>query len=200
MTPDHDTMHSDEPTTSVDGDRGRGRDRGRPGRTLRSFLRSPVARAPVALYHARLGWLLGHRLLLLVHRGRRTHRLHRTVLEVVAWHEADQEAVVVSGLGPDSQWYRNVLAAEAVEIRIARRRFAPKVRQLDTEEAAQTIADYERRNRMIAPLVRAGFSALAGFRYDGSDAARRRLVETLPLVAFRPSDHATPERREGESR
>jgi hypothetical protein len=29
-------------------------------------------------------------------------------------------------------------------------------------------------------------SKLAGFRYDGSDAARRRLVQTLPLVALRP--------------
>jgi deazaflavin-dependent oxidoreductase (nitroreductase family) len=142
----------------------------------------------VGLYRARIGWVLGHRFLLLVHRGRRTHTLHRTVLEVVAWRQADREAVVVSGLGPGAQWYRNVLAGEAVEIEIARLRLAPSVRRLDNEETIRTIADYERRNRVIAPVVRAGFSALGGFRYDGSDAARRRLAETLPLVAFRPSD------------
>ena len=55
-----------------------------------------------------------------------------------------------------------------------------------TEEAARMIADYERRNRIVAPLVRAGFSALGGFSFDGSDPARRRLVDTLPLVAVRP--------------
>ena len=148
----------------------------------------------MVLYEARLGWVLGHRFLLLVHRGRRTHSLHRTVLEVVAWRQADREAVVVSGLGPRSQWYRNVLAGEAVEIQVARLRFVPSVRRLDTEEATRTIADYERRNRVIAPVVRAGFSALGGFRYDGSDAARRRLVETLPLVAFRPRKHAIADR------
>ena len=101
---------------------------------------------------------------------------------------------MVTGLGTGSQWYRNVLAGEAIEIRIARLRFVPSVRRLDTEEATRTIADYERRNRVIAPVVRAGFSALGGFRYDGSDAARRRLVEMLPLVAFRPRDHAIADR------
>jgi deazaflavin-dependent oxidoreductase (nitroreductase family) len=163
-------------------------DRTRPRRVLRRFLRSRIARAPTALYEARLGWLLGHRFLLLVHRGRRTHVPHRTVLEVVAWRHAGREAVVVSGLGPGAQWYKNILAGEAIEIQIGRDRFVPIVRRLDTEEAVRTIADYERRNRIIAALVRAGFSALGGFRFDGSDVARRRLVETLPLVAFRPSD------------
>ncbi len=100
---------------------------------------------------------------------------------------------MVSGLGPGAQWYKNILAGEAIEIQIARLRFLPSVRRLDPEEATQTLADYERRNRVIAPVVRAGFSALGGFRYDGSDAARRRLVETLPLVAFQPRDHAISE-------
>jgi hypothetical protein len=78
----------------------------RPGRLARWLLR-----APVALYAARAGWLLGHRFLLLRHRGRRSHRLYGTVLEVVAWRPAEREAVVVSGLGRRSQWYRNLLVA-----------------------------------------------------------------------------------------
>jgi deazaflavin-dependent oxidoreductase (nitroreductase family) len=140
----------------------------------------------VALYAARAGWLLGHRFLLLEHRGRRTHRRYRTVLEVVAWHAAACEAVVLSGFGPTAQWYRNVLAGQAIEVQIARQRFAPSVRVLDPDEAVAVLADYERRNRLAGPLVRAVLSKLAGFRYDGSEAARRRLVQTLPLVAFHP--------------
>jgi hypothetical protein len=95
-----------------------------------------LLRAPVALYGVRGGWLLGHRFLLLAHRGRRSGRVHRTVLEVVSWSASTREAVVVSGFGHSAQWYRNVLA---------------------------------------------------GFRYDGSERARLKLAQTLPLVAFSPA-------------
>ena len=143
---------------------------------------------PVALYSANAGWLLGHRFLLLAHRGRRTGRVYRTVLEVVAWDEPTREAVVMSGFGYTSQWYRNVRATDPVEVRIARLRFAPRVRQLNADEAAAVLAAYEERNRIAASLIRAILSKLAGFRYDGSESARRRLVQVLPLVAFRPRD------------
>ena len=142
----------------------------------------------MALYSVRAGWLLGYRFLLLRHHGRTSHRLYRTVLEVVAWRPAAREAVVMSGLGPRSQWYRNVLAGHAVEVQIARLRFAPSVRPLGTDEAVRVLADYEQRNRIVTPLVRAVLSRLAGFRYDGSDAAQRRLIRALPLVALRPRD------------
>jgi deazaflavin-dependent oxidoreductase (nitroreductase family) len=176
-----------DPTRDTGGD-STAKGENRAGRHLRRLLRSRVARSPARLYEARLGWLLGHRFLLLVHRGRRTHVAHRTVLEVVAWRPAQREAVVVSGLGPAAQWYRNILAGGAIEILIDRDRFVPSVRRLETEEAVRTIADYERRNRVIGRVVRAGFSALGDFPFDGSEAARRKLVGELPLVAFRPDD------------
>lgn len=117
-----------------------------------------LLKAPVAFYSADLGWLFGHRFLLLAHRGRRSGRVYRTMLEVVAWDEAASEAVVMSGLGRRSQWYRNVLAADPVEVRIARLRFAPRVRVLDRGEAADVLAGYEARNRIVAPVVRAVLS------------------------------------------
>lgn len=145
-----------------------------------------IFRAPVALYSARGGWLLGHRFLLLRHRGRRSGRLYRTVLEVVAWRADAREAIVMSGFGVSSQWYKNALAGGATEVQVARLRFIPQVRPLDQEEAAAVLADYERRNRIAAPVVRAVLGRLVGFRYDGSDAARLRAVQALPLIAFRP--------------
>ena len=57
-------------------------------------------RAPVYLYRWRLGWLLGHRLLLLTHIGRRTGLRRQTVLEVVEYRKEIPEAVVVNGFGP----------------------------------------------------------------------------------------------------
>ena len=144
-----------------------------------------ILRAPAVLYDLRAGWLLGHRFLLLVHRGRRTGRLRRTMLEVVRWRPDDREAIVVAGLGRRAQWLRNVRAGGAVEVRIARERWRPAVRVLAFDEAASVLADYERRNRLAAPLVRAVLARLTGIAYDGSDARRAELVRVLPFVALR---------------
>jgi hypothetical protein len=80
-----------------------------------------------------------------------------------------------------------VLAGGVEEVRIARLRFTPVVRELDTTEALAVLADYEQRNRLAGPVVRAVLGRLVGFRFDGSAAARRRAVETLPFVAFAPA-------------
>ena len=145
-----------------------------------------MLRAPAFLYDRGWGWLLGHRFLALTHRGRRSGRRYVTVLEVVEWRAGMTEAVVVSGFGPDAQWYRNVLAGGAEEVRIGRARFRARARVLDEGEAEAVLAGYERRNRLATPVVRFVLSRLTGVRYDGSPAARRRLVSTLPFVAFSP--------------
>ena len=91
----------------------------------------------------------------------------------------------MSGFGPGAQWYRNVLAGGAVEVRIARQRFTPSARPLLTDEAAMVLADYERRHRLLAFVIRAVLSRLSGVRYDGGPASRRQIIEALPLLALR---------------
>lgn len=154
-----------------------------------------LLRLPSVVYRAGLGGLFGHRFLALTHRGRRTGRRYTTVLEVVRWRPGPCEAVVVSGFGARAQWYRNLLAGGVEEVTIGRMRFRPVVRVLEPEEACAVLADYERRNRLIAPLVRAVLSRLVGFRYDGSAATRARLVEALPLVAFATAGSSLDEDR-----
>jgi hypothetical protein len=56
-------------------------------------------RLPIYLYRLNLGWLLGHRFLLLVHRGRRSGLRRETVLEVVRYNPATKESVVLSAWG-----------------------------------------------------------------------------------------------------
>jgi deazaflavin-dependent oxidoreductase (nitroreductase family) len=109
------------------------------------------------------------------------------VLEVVGSEHETEEIMVMSGFGPSADWFRNLQAAPAVEIAIGRRRFRPQHRILEETEAAGALAGYERRNRLIAPIVRLALGWLAGWPYDGSEAARARLVRQLPMVAFRPS-------------
>lgn len=144
-------------------------------------------RAPRVIYAAHAGPLLGHRFLLLRHRGRRTGNPHATVLEVLSWDQASHEAIVISGFGRRAQWLRNVLAAGTAEVEIARERWPATVRPLGLAEGAAVLADYEGRNRFAQRLLRRLLSRLAGVRYDGTEEARRAVAERLPLVAFTPA-------------
>jgi deazaflavin-dependent oxidoreductase (nitroreductase family) len=143
--------------------------------------------APTYVYDWDAGWLLGRRFVRLTHEGRRSGRVYRTMLEVVGEDRAIGEVFVMAGLGRSAQWYRNVRAGHALEIAIGRERFRPLYREPGLSEAASVFAAYERRNRLIAPMVRLVLSRLVGWHYDGSAAGRQRLVAELPLVAFRPA-------------
>jgi deazaflavin-dependent oxidoreductase (nitroreductase family) len=144
-------------------------------------------RTPAILYDWHLGWLLGRRFLRLTHRGRRSGRQYQTMLEVIGNDPVGGELYVMVGLGRNAQWYRNVVAGGAVEVAVGNRRFQPIVRQLAPAEAAAVLGEYERRNRVVAPIVHAMLSALVGWRYDGSPSARERLVKERPIFAFRPA-------------
>lgn len=141
---------------------------------------------PDLLYRARLGRLLGHRFLRLTHRGRTSGQVRHVVLEVVRHDRSTGEVVAAAGWGERTQWLLNLRAGGAIRVETGSERYRPVVRYLPPEEAEQVFADYERRNRFMAPVVRRVLSALLGWRYDGSASARRRAVEQLTLVGFRP--------------
>jgi len=143
-------------------------------------------RAPVYLFRWRLGWLFGHRALLLIHTGRRTGLRRQTVLEVVEYRKDGPEAVVVNGFGPDCDWVLNIKAGGGEEVVVGSQHFPAEHRFLGEEEAVKVIEGYENRNRFIAPIVHAGLSWLLGWQYHSTEDDRRRLVRQLPLIAFRP--------------
>jgi len=146
----------------------------------------------LALYSRSLGWLLGSRFLRLTHVGRKSGRRYHTVLEVIGRDDARGEVMVIAGMGPSSDWYRNIEEKGAAEIVVGRRQFIPEQRTLDPREAVAVLKRYEQRNRLAAPVIRAVVSQLVGWRYDGSDAARVRLADQLPVVAFRPQPAIGP--------
>jgi len=152
--------------------------------------RSPLwylFRAPVYLYRWHMGWIFGHRCLLLTHVGRRSGIPRQTVLEVVEYRRSGPEAVVVNGFGRDSDWVLNIEARGGEEVRVGSTRFAAQHRFLSEDEAEEVMRQYEKRNRLITPVVRRGLSWILGWPYHGSEADRRRLVQQLPLIAFRPA-------------
>jgi len=139
------------------------------------------------LYRHGLGWVLGQRFLRLLHVGRHTGKRYATVLEVVRHDLRRAEFVVVSGFGTRTDWLRNIETGNPVEVTVGRRTFVADHRRLDREEAFAVMAAYERRNRMIGPVLRKALSWLLGWCYDGSVASRWRLVGQLPMVALRPA-------------
>ena len=72
---------------------------------------------PRYLYRWHLGWMLGHRCLMVTHIGRKTGRRRQAVLEVVHYNRATHECIVVSGYGDHADWYRNIQAAGGCTIR-----------------------------------------------------------------------------------
>jgi deazaflavin-dependent oxidoreductase (nitroreductase family) len=154
----------------------------RPNAILRHLFR-----VPIYLYRWRCGWLLGHRLLLLIHVGRRTGLLRLTVLEIMEFRNEPLEVIVMSGFGRNADWLLNIERAPSTEeVVVGSRRFVTTHRVLDENEAVGVLAGYEQRNWLFAAIIRAVLSRLVGWRYDGSTCARRRLVAQLPLIAFRP--------------
>jgi len=141
-------------------------------------------RVPTYLYEHDLGWLFGRRFLCLTHVGRRSGRRYRTVIEVAEL--AGDEFMVISGFGRKSDWFRNVLAGGEISVTVGRRQFVAAARELDEAEAVGVLARYERKYRWVAPAARYVLGHFAGWRYDGSADARRRLAAELPIIAFRP--------------
>jgi deazaflavin-dependent oxidoreductase (nitroreductase family) len=148
-------------------------------------------RLPVYLYRWHCGRLLGRRFLLLSHVGRRTGLRRDTVLEIMEYREPGPELpgpelIVMSGFGRNAGWLRNIETTPGAKVTVGSQRFRATHRRLDADEAVRVVAGYEHRHRVAAPIIRTVLSKLLGWRYDGSDAARRRLVAQLPLIAFRP--------------
>lgn len=165
-----------------------------PSRLLRTKPRGllrRLLRLPAALYECNLGWLLGYRFLLLTHRGRTSGRIYRTVLEVLHFDPATRESIVVSAWGSRADWFRNLQAGPAAEVHTGRLRYAPRHRVLPHEEAEVVYARWERAHPLEARIL----PRLLGF--DTRDpAARQRVLDTIPLVAFRPRDAAAAGRPE----
>jgi deazaflavin-dependent oxidoreductase (nitroreductase family) len=151
-------------------------------RKPRGVLRA-LLRAPIWLYRAHLGWVFRRRLLYLVHRGRRTGARREVVVEVVDFRPDLPEAVVVAAWGPNPDWYRNLQAAPAVEVRIGRDRWLnPEHRRLEPDETLRALRTYQRKHprawRRLAPLL--------GFPADPDDPRWPEVAATVKALAFRP--------------
>lgn len=118
-----------------------------------------LVRAPIWLYRAGFGFLLGPRMLMLEHIGRKSGATRYVVLEVVERLGPDSY-VIVSGFGAQAQWYRNVIAEPQVRISTGcARRVSARAIPIAPAEAESTLnryaAQHPRAWRRLEPTLRA---------------------------------------------
>ena len=151
---------------------------GTPRRLARLFFRLPIW-----LYRLGLGWLLGDRLLLLTHIGRKSGLPRQAVIEVVRHDPATDTYIIASGFGAHVDWFRNIQRNPNVVVQSGRRRLAAVAERLPLDIAADELYDYAQRR---PGTFRAITKRLLGQELDGSAESCRRLAADVPVVALRP--------------
>ena len=135
------------------------------------------ARAPIWLYRARLGFLMGSRMLMLEHIGRSSGARRYAILEVVA-QPAPGRYVVASGFGERSQWFRNVRANPSVRIWVgAHGPRSAVARILAPAEAQAALQQYARKHPRAWRSLRPVFESTLGVEIDETGTA-------LPMVSL----------------
>jgi deazaflavin-dependent oxidoreductase (nitroreductase family) len=105
------------------------------------ILRSrPLMRAPIWIYKARAGSVLGSRLLMLEHIGRKSGERRYVVLEVLD-HPTPDTYLIASGFGEKAQWFRNVRANPRVRLFTGSRAPAPATARILTQAEADRALD-----------------------------------------------------------
>jgi len=142
-------------------------------------------RLPIWLYRLRLGWLLGHRFLLLNHIGRKSGQQRQTVVEVVQHTRDPQQFWVLSGWGTKSDWYQNLQKNPDVTIRSGGHRYNVHAETVPPAEAIEVLERYTRRY----PLA---FKELTRLflheQLQPGRAASERLTQLMPMVVLRARD------------
>jgi deazaflavin-dependent oxidoreductase (nitroreductase family) len=137
-------------------------------------------RVPQVLYRWKLGWLFDGRLLLLIHVGRRSGKLRRTVLEVIRHDTTNDAYIVAVGFGRETNWYQNLLVNPAASVQVGRRAARVVARQLSNDAVCRELVEYGRGHPVAGRL----FPWVTGIRLE--DREQLRAATTfLPLVELR---------------
>ena len=140
-------------------------------------------RLPIWLYHLRLGWLLGERVLLLTHIGRKSGLPRQAVIEVVRHDPASDTFIIASGWGEQTDWFRNIQKNPNVVVQCGTRRLEVVAERLPLDVAADELHGYAQRHPRAFRMIT---KRLIGQEPDGSAESWRRLATDVPMVALHP--------------
>ncbi|MEV5407436.1 nitroreductase family deazaflavin-dependent oxidoreductase [Thermopolyspora sp. NPDC052614] len=135
-------------------------------------------RLPIRLYQMRLGFLFGHRMMLLTHIGRISGKPRKAVIEVVEHDPVRGVYIAASGFGARSDWYRNLMAHPKATIEVAGRTLPVTASTFTPQEGADLMARYAMRH----PKAARRLCRIMGFAVDGGESDFRAVGERIPFV------------------
>jgi len=141
-------------------------------------------RLPIWLYRLKLGWLMGHRTLLLTHIGRVSGQPRTAMLEVVHYDPETNTHYVASGFGAKSQWYQNIMKTPEVTIQVGNQKISAVAKRLTTPEAEKIFDIYERKH----PHAIKNLSKLIGYQMGDSEEDMQAFREAIPIIALIPKN------------
>jgi deazaflavin-dependent oxidoreductase (nitroreductase family) len=141
----------------------------------------PMLRLPLFLYRTGLGWVFGHRFMLLTHLGRRSGKVRRTVLAVLRLDPKTREIMAISAWNA-SDWYKNILSSPALQVETGFVQYVPTHRCLTPEEITTLFEEYRHEHPIFSRIV----CRIPGWKWDSSHEELLELAKILRGVAFRP--------------
>lgn len=139
-------------------------------------------RLPIWLYRLHLGWLLGHRALLLTHKGRISGKERTAMLEVIKYEETTNTHYVASGFGKKSDWYQNISKTPGVVIQVGTQNFPAKAESLPSDEARNVFLEYTQNH----PKAVKNLAKIVGYPIGDTEEEMMAFLALIPVVAFHP--------------
>ncbi len=147
------------------------------------MLMVPVFKSPIFLYRLGLGWLFGHRFMMLTHVGRRSRKVYRTILAVLRFDRPTREIVTISAW-TGSDWYKNIQALPALEVETGFTRYVPSFRTLPPAELAELFLEYRDQHPLFCRIV----CKIPGWKWNSNYDEFLELAGSVRGIAFRPRD------------
>jgi deazaflavin-dependent oxidoreductase (nitroreductase family) len=145
-------------------------------------------RAPRYVYHLKLGFLFGERLIHLKHWGRKSGQLKETVIEVIDQDKINGTLYSASGFGEQSQWFKNISVNNAVFVTVKNTEFKATASVLSADEATQILLRYAKAH----PNSIKGVARLSGYEMDGSEKDVIAFSQIIKIVKFTLHERINP--------
>jgi len=121
--------------------------------------------------------------MLLTHIEHRSDKVHRTILAILEFDPSTLESKEMSAWSA-SEWYLNLRAHPAVQVKTGFNHYAPVQRTLTPEEIATLFVNYRKKQPVFSRIV----CRITGWRIDSSYEEFVDLARTLRGTAFHPND------------
>jgi deazaflavin-dependent oxidoreductase (nitroreductase family) len=122
-------------------------------------------RSPIWIYRLGLGRIMGSRLLLLNHTGRKSGQPRQNVLEVVDHNRETGSYFVASGFGKNSDWYLNIKQQPDAVIQVGSKKIPVTAVPLSPDASGQAMVTYAHRHPKAAKQL----MRLTGLEVEGRD-------------------------------